>query len=147
MIGHRQQLLILCLCFLSLVTPGVDAFDLNDLKKQFEGSNKAASESLKIIDQLRGKVSTDDEIEIGAKLTSGLLGASPLVADTRLQHYVNDVGYWVAAQSERNETLAVWRHSVTWYQCICSSRWLYRGDAWVVSIVGKRGPTGRCAGP
>jgi len=110
MIGHRQQLLILCLCFLSLVTPGVDAFDLNDLKKQFEGSNKAASESLKIIDQLRGKVSTDDEIEIGAKLTSGLLGASPLVADTRLQHYVNDVGYWVAAQSERNEL--PWRFGV-----------------------------------
>lgn len=110
MIGRRQQLLILSLCFLTLVAPAVVAFDLKDLKKQFEDSNKAASESLKIIDQLRGKVSTDDEIEIGAKLTSGLLGAAPLVADTRLQHYVNDVGYWVAAQSGRKEL--PWRFAV-----------------------------------
>ena len=95
MIGYRRQMLMLCLGFIVLVTPEVYAFDLGDLKKQFEDS----SESLKKYDQLRGKVSQADEIEIGAKLTSGLLGAAPLVDDSRLQHYVNDVGYWVAAQS------------------------------------------------
>ena len=106
MIGCRQQIRILCLCCIALLTPEVYAFDLNDLKKQFEGS----SESLKKYDQLRGKVSTADEIEIGAKLTSGLLGAAPLVDDLQLQRYVNDVGYWVAAQSRR-KTLP-WRFGV-----------------------------------
>jgi predicted Zn-dependent protease len=106
MIGCRQQIRMLCLCCIALVTPEVYAFDLNDLKKQFEGS----SESLKKYDQLRGKVSTADEIEIGAKLTSGLLGAAPLVDDPQLQRYVNDVGYWVAAQSRRKKL--PWRFGV-----------------------------------
>ena len=106
MIGCRQQIRILCLCCIALLTPEVYAFDLNDLKKQFEGS----SESLKKYDQLRGKVSTADEIEIGAKLTSGLLGAAPLVDDLQLQRYVNDVGYWVAAQSRRKKL--PWRFGV-----------------------------------
>ena len=106
MIGCRQQIRILCLCCIALLTPEVYAFDLNDLKKQFEGS----SESLKKYDQLRGKVSTADEIEIGAKLTSGLLGAAPLVDDPQLQRYVNDVGYWVAAQSKRKKL--PWRFGV-----------------------------------
>ena len=106
MIGYRQQILMLCLCFIVLATPEVYAFNLDDLKKQFEGS----SESLKKYDQLRGKVSTTDEIEIGAKLISGLLGAAPLVDDSRLQRYLNDVGYWVASQSKRKKL--PWRFGV-----------------------------------
>jgi predicted Zn-dependent protease len=89
-----------------LATSEVYAFNLDDLKKQFEGS----SESLKKYDQLRGKVSTADEIEIGAKLASGLLGAAPLVDDSRLQRYLNDVGYWVASQSKRKKL--PWRFGV-----------------------------------
>ena len=90
--------------------PAVNAFDLGDLKKQFEESSEELSKGLQTIDQLRGNISTDEEIEIGANLTSGLLGAAPLVADENLQRYVNDVGSWVAAQSERAEL--PWRFGV-----------------------------------
>ena len=45
---------------------------------------------------MRGKVSTEEEIEIGGNLISGLLGASALVDNPGLQRYVNDVGFWVA---------------------------------------------------
>jgi predicted Zn-dependent protease len=110
MIGYRQQIRMLCLCFLALVTPGVNALDLDALQNQLKDSSKIASETMKKIDQLRGKVSKADEIEIGAKLTAGLLGAAPLVADARLQRYVNNVGYWVAVQSKRKKL--PWRFGV-----------------------------------
>ena len=53
------------------------------------------------IKNIRGKVSTEEEITMGGNLISGLLGAAPLVDNAELQHYVNDVGFWVAQQSER----------------------------------------------
>lgn len=46
-------------------------------------------------------VSQEDEIAIGRQIAGNLLGAAPLVKDARLQKYVNDVGSWVATQSER----------------------------------------------
>ena len=110
MIGYRQQIRMLCLCCLSLVTSGVNALDLDVLQNQLKGSSKIASETMKKADQLRGKVSKADEIEIGAKLTAGLLGAAPLVADAGLQRYVNKVGYWVALQSKRKKL--PWRFGV-----------------------------------
>lgn len=45
--------------------------------------------------------SQDEEIAIGRQIAGDLLGAVPLVKDKRLQKYVNDVGRWVASQSER----------------------------------------------
>ncbi|MEQ1602871.1 MAG: M48 family metalloprotease [Methylophilaceae bacterium] len=42
-----------------------------------------------------------DEIQLGRKITGNLLGAAPLVKDEALQKYVNQVGRWVASQSER----------------------------------------------
>lgn len=45
--------------------------------------------------------SVDDEVQIGRQVAGNLLGASPLVKDAKLQHYVNQVGRWVALQSER----------------------------------------------
>lgn len=50
-----------------------------------------------------GEVTTEEEVEMGANLASGLLGAAPLVKDDELQHYVNDVGYWVASRSSRED--------------------------------------------
>ena len=102
--------LVLTLAFGVLMAPAVNGFGLDDLKKQFEESSEEWGESLKTLAQLRGEVSTDEEIEIGANLTSGLLGAAPLVADENLQRYVNDVGFWVAAQSKRAEL--PWRFGV-----------------------------------
>ena len=51
--------------------------------------------------KLTEDISEEQEIEIGAGLASGLLGAAPLVNDPGLQRYVNDVGSWVASHSER----------------------------------------------
>ena len=46
-------------------------------------------------------VSEQDEISIGREVAGRVLGAAPLVPDTALQAYVNMVGRWIAAQSER----------------------------------------------
>jgi len=45
--------------------------------------------------------SMQEEIQIGREITGNLLGAAPLVKDAALQKYVNQVGRWVANQSER----------------------------------------------
>lgn len=45
----------------------------------------------------------EEEIALGRQLTGNLLGAAPLVKDEALQKYVNQVGRWVASQSERPE--------------------------------------------
>ena len=42
-----------------------------------------------------------EEISIGRDVASRLLGAAPLVPDPALQRYVNHVGRWLAAQTER----------------------------------------------
>ena len=95
-----------------LLGPGwsdpVAAFSLDDLKDELEKAKKKikkekkkAEEAKKELDAARGKVSTEQEIEIGGNLVSGLLGAAPLVDDPGLQRYVNTVGRWVASQSER----------------------------------------------
>ncbi len=51
--------------------------------------------------EIAGGYSQEDEIAIGRQIAGNLLGAAPLVKDDALQKYVNDVGRWVASQSER----------------------------------------------
>jgi predicted Zn-dependent protease len=41
------------------------------------------------------------EIQIGRDMAARLLGAAPLVPDAKLQQYLNKVGFWLAAQTER----------------------------------------------
>ena len=47
------------------------------------------------------KPSQKEEIALGREITGNILGAAPLVKDEALQTYVNQVGRWVASQSER----------------------------------------------
>lgn len=47
------------------------------------------------------KPSREEEIRLGRGIAGNLLGAAPLVKDAALQKYVNQVGRWVASQSER----------------------------------------------
>ena len=42
-----------------------------------------------------------EEITIGSGIAANLLGASPLLADDRVQQYVNQVGRWVSLHTER----------------------------------------------
>jgi predicted Zn-dependent protease len=78
----------------------------------FSGSAQAANpfgqellNTLKqgVQEKVQGKPATsqDEEIAIGRQIAGNLLGASPLVKDAKLQKYVNNVGRWVANQSER----------------------------------------------
>jgi predicted Zn-dependent protease len=54
--------------------------------------------------------SNEEEVQLGREITGNLLGASPLVKDDALQKYVNQVGRWVASQSERADL--PWRFGV-----------------------------------
>ncbi len=56
---------------------------------------------VKNVQQATGTVSETDEIAMGRGIAETLLGARPLVDDADLQRYVNAVGTWVAAQSDR----------------------------------------------
>jgi beta-barrel assembly-enhancing protease len=54
--------------------------------------------------------SNAEEVQLGREITGNLLGAAPLVKDDTLQRYVNQVGRWIASQSERPEL--PWRFAV-----------------------------------
>jgi predicted Zn-dependent protease len=79
---------------LALALPA-SAFDLGDALKGVT-DNKDQKSGLSL-----GKTSKEDEIKIGREIAGNLLGAAPLVKDEALQKYVNEVGRWVASQSER----------------------------------------------
>jgi len=70
----------------------------------------------KLVDTVKnvGKAVQDipepEEIEIGQDVASRLLGAAPLVPNPGLQRYVNNVGRWLAAQTERPDL--PWRFGV-----------------------------------
>lgn len=93
---------------LLLLTAGpASAFDL-DLNKLIDVGKKASdigkkSGNLKEVDE-------KGEIEIGSTAASTLLGAAPLVDNEKLQTYVNQIGMWLALQTERPDL--PWRFGV-----------------------------------
>jgi predicted Zn-dependent protease len=66
----------------------------------FDMKNVDIGSMVKSVGNLR-EVKEPEEIQIGQSMTETLLGARPLYDDPELQHYVNEVGLWVARQSER----------------------------------------------
>ena len=58
--------------------------------------------------------SQEEEIAIGKQIAGDLLGASSLVKDDKLQKYVNNVGRWLANQSERPD--------LPWHFAVIESR-------------------------
>lgn len=80
---------------------------LDDLLKKAVGGKTQQKETPAGEDALTGLVaaargtSKEEEIAIGRQIAGNLLGAAPLVKDEGLQKYVNQVGRWVALQSER----------------------------------------------
>jgi predicted Zn-dependent protease len=112
----KRSRLVLMALLASSILP-VQAFDLNDALKgakdameQQKGETSSKPEDTKAPEttaepakpaiNLRNP-SQAEEIQIGREITGNLLGASPLVKDAALQRYVNQVGRWVASQSER----------------------------------------------
>jgi predicted Zn-dependent protease len=66
----------------------------------FDLKNVDLGNVVKSVGNLR-EVKEPEEIQIGQGMTETLLGARPLYDDPELQHYVNEVGLWVARQSDR----------------------------------------------
>lgn len=83
---------ILLLTLLTMATP-VAAFDFSDLTKVLEVTQK--------MQKATTDISESEEIELGGGIASNLLGAAPLLHDQRVQKYVNNVGRWLALQTER----------------------------------------------
>lgn len=95
------QIVLSSLCLLSA---SAVAFDLGELKGKVDAAkasippvNPKLTEAVK---ELKGP-NESEEIAIGRQIAGNLLGAAPLVKDDKLQKYVNRIGRWVAAQSER----------------------------------------------
>jgi predicted Zn-dependent protease len=66
----------------------------------FDLKNVDLANMVKSAGNLR-EVKEPEELQIGQSMTETLLGARPLYDDPELQRYVNEVGLWVALQSER----------------------------------------------
>lgn len=64
----------------------------------------------KNVRQAAGGIDEKEEIELGRDMAARLLGAAPLVANEGLQRYVNNIGRWLASQTERPEL--PWRFGV-----------------------------------
>lgn len=92
--------LSLLLGVLLLSSGSVQAFNL-DLNKLLDVGKKTTD--LKEVDE-------KGEAEIGSASAAQLLGAAPLVQNEKLQGYVNQVGLWLAMQTERPDL--PWRFGV-----------------------------------
>lgn len=73
------------------------AFDMGDLEKTLKSVQKVQQE----MKQATEDVSEPKEIELGSGIASNLLGAAPLLQNRAVQRYVNEVGRWLALQTER----------------------------------------------
>jgi beta-barrel assembly-enhancing protease len=86
--------LAFALAALLLAVPAHAQFNL-DLNRLVDTAKNAAKATRDIDEK--------EEIAIGRDMAARLLGAAPLVADPQLQRYVNNVGRWLASQTERPE--------------------------------------------
>lgn len=105
----------LLILILVIALPQAHAFDLGDVfddvvKSKTAGDNTGTENKKSSTDAAKSESkrafnlndpSQQEEIQIGREITGNLLGAAPLVKDAALQKYVNQVGRWVANQSER----------------------------------------------
>jgi predicted Zn-dependent protease len=98
----KKFLLIVTLLFLT----DAHGFDFQQELKNAQGMAqelKAKKDALQAPLKASGLTgySEPEEIAIGRQIAGNLLGAAPLVKDKTVQKYVNNVGRWVASQSER----------------------------------------------
>jgi predicted Zn-dependent protease len=99
----RRILLGAGLCVCLNTASGLDLGDLEgtvgDLKKQRDSAVSELDKKAKAAGLI--EYSDAEEAAIGRQIAGNLLGAAALVNDKKLQKYVNNVGRWVASQSER----------------------------------------------
>jgi predicted Zn-dependent protease len=84
---------VLVFLVVGLAAPAAQAqfnLDLNRIVNTVKNAAKATQE-----------IGEPEEIAIGNDIAARLLGAAPLLPDAKLQQYVNHIGRWLAAQTER----------------------------------------------
>lgn len=96
-----RKLLIAALAF-ALAGPASAFGRLGDAENLLKFGQKAADANQEITEA--------EEIELGRGIAANVLGAAPLVRDEGLQRYVNQVGLWLALQTERPDL--PWRFGV-----------------------------------
>ncbi|HEY0665170.1 MAG TPA: M48 family metalloprotease [Gallionella sp.] len=89
----KTILLILSCC---IATPSL-AFDFGDLQNKLKTVQQVGKEVKKATED----ISEPDEIEMGGGVASNILGAAPLLQNREVQQYVNNIGRWLAMQTER----------------------------------------------
>lgn len=94
----RALALLACL---ALAAPAQAQFNINLNRLLDVGKN---------VKNATADVDEKEEVAIGGEMAARLLGAAPLVADEALQRYVNNVGRWLASQTERPDL--PWRFGV-----------------------------------
>lgn len=82
---------------------GAGAIDINPNKAL--GTVKTVASTLQTV-----RMSEADEIAVGKEIAAQTLGAYPVVRKEKLQRYVNQVGRWIALQSDRPNL--PWRFAV-----------------------------------
>jgi len=87
-----MRMLALACCLLLAAAPAQAQFNINLNRLLDVGKN---------VQKATSDVDEKEEIEIGRDMAARLLGAAPLAADEALQRYVNNVGRWLASQTER----------------------------------------------
>jgi predicted Zn-dependent protease len=96
----RRMLLIACLYCLATASA----------QAQFNLDINRLIDTAKSLGQATTEIDEPGEIEIGRDVASRLLGAAPLHPDPSLQRYVNQIGRWLASQTERPDL--PWRFAV-----------------------------------
>jgi len=80
---------------LVLAGPAHAQFNLRDLNV-----NRLV-DTVKNVGKATREINQEDEIAIGRDVAARLVGAAPLMPNARVQRYVNNVGRWLASQTER----------------------------------------------
>jgi predicted Zn-dependent protease len=80
---------------LALAGPAQAQFNLRDLNV-----NRLV-DTVKNVGKATHEIKQDEEIAIGRDVAARLVGAAPLMPNARVQRYVNNVGRWLASQTER----------------------------------------------
>ena len=88
----KVKLTLWALALACTVTP-VSAFDFGDIGKIMK--------TLTNVKDATTDLSEPQEIELGEGIASNLLGAAPLWKNSAVEQYVNQVGLWLALQTER----------------------------------------------
>jgi predicted Zn-dependent protease len=80
---------------LALAAPAQAQFNLRDLNV-----NRLV-DTVKNVGKAVREPTQEEEVALGRDVAARLVGAAPLLADARVQRYVNNVGRWLASQTER----------------------------------------------